>query len=74
MKPLRVALLGLKGAGIRYRDALLADDQFQLVAIADADRTVQSVAQVHWEEFSGMGRGSDDTLLRSSDASVDSFF
>lgn len=37
MKRLRAALMGLKDVGLDYLAAIQADDQFELVAIADAD-------------------------------------
>ncbi len=40
MKRLAVAIMGLEGAGQRYRTAVDADEQFELVAIADEDQEV----------------------------------
>ena len=42
MKRLKTALLGLRGVGADYLDALCGDDQFELIAVADTDARVQS--------------------------------
>ena len=40
MRRLKTALIGLSGVGAGYLDALLADDQFELIAVGDTDRGV----------------------------------
>lgn len=40
MQRLKTALIGLSGVGADYLDALLGDDQFELVALGDTDRDV----------------------------------
>ena len=42
MKRLKTALLGIRGVGADYLDALCGDDQFELVAVGDTDARVQA--------------------------------
>lgn len=42
MKRLKTALLGLRGVGADYLDALCSDDQFELLAVGDTDARAQS--------------------------------
>ncbi len=42
MKRLKTALLGLRGVGADYLDALCGDDQFELIAVGDTNTRTQS--------------------------------
>lgn len=42
MKRLRTALLGTRGIGAQYLDALCSDDQFELIAVGDAGTGLES--------------------------------
>lgn len=42
MKRLKTALLGLRGVGADYLDALCGDDQFELIAVGDTDARAQA--------------------------------